>query len=112
MIEIHSHIRIPFSAKCKDTCTISHISVLYELLAVQALVLHFFMATCGEEELVMSEKWSQSAKSLADMGRLCTTVHTGSGYFESSRQTNLLQVEEHVHHPSDKNMAICLTFLY
>lgn len=44
----------------------------------------------------------------ARAGSAWPVVHTGSRCFESSRQTNLLQVEEHVHHTSDKNMAMCL----
>lgn len=111
MKEVHSYIQVPFRAECKVILSVNHISVLCKSLAVQTLVLQFFMATCGEEEMVaaISEESSKSAKSPAGtVGSVRPVAHSGSGYFELGRQTNLLQVEEHVHHTSDKSMAICL----
>lgn len=59
--------------------------MLCKSLAVQTLVLQFFMATCGEEEMVaaISEESSKSAKSPAGtVGSVRPVAHSGSGYFE------------------------------
>lgn len=62
--------------------SVNHISVLYKFVAVETLVLHFGMATFGEDEMVavMREKSSKSPKSPAGTGRLCMT--SGSHWFK------------------------------